>query len=66
MKKLVTWHNEAIYGEPHHISLNLEMAKELDKLETITYQEYTKMGKRMGVHTMREETFISKMAKPEI
>jgi len=66
MKKLVIWHNEAIYGEPHHIALNLEMAKELDKLETITYQEYTKMGKRMGVSTMREETFISKMAKPEI
>lgn len=66
MKKLVIWHNEAIYGEPHHISLNLEMAKELDKLETITYTEYSKMGKRMGVHTMREETFISKMAKPEI
>lgn len=66
MKKLVIWHNEAIYGEPHHIPLNLEMAKELDKLETITYQEYTKMCKRMGVHPMREETFISKMTKPEI
>jgi hypothetical protein len=60
MKKIIIWHNEAIYGDPHHIALNLEMARELEKIESITYPEYAKMCKRMGVSAMREETFISK------
>ena len=65
MNKLVIWHNEAIYGEPHHIALNLEMAKELEKLESITYPEYVRMGKRMGISVMREDTFIEKTRKSE-
>lgn len=64
MEKIIRWHNEAIYGEKHHIALNLEMANELGKLDAITYAEYAKMCKRMGVSSMREETFIAKYTKP--
>ena len=64
MEKIIKWHEEAIYGEPHHIAMNLEMAKELGKLDSITYQEYTKMCKRMSVIPMRDETFIAKYEKP--
>lgn len=63
MDKIVQWHNEAIYGEPHHVAMNLEMARELRKLDTLTYEEYSKMCKRMGVHPMRDETFSHKMTK---
>lgn len=63
MKKIIQWHNEAIYGEPHHIAMNLEMAKQLGKLETVTYEEYSKMCKRLSVSPMRDETFFHKMSK---
>lgn len=63
MEKIIKWHEEAIYGEPHHVALNLEMAKELSKLTSITYAEYTKMCKRMGINAMRDETFIIKYGK---
>ncbi len=45
MDKIVQCHNEAIYGEPHHVAMNLEMARELGKLDTLTYEEYSKMCK---------------------
>ena len=63
MEKIIQWHEEAIYGEPHHIALNLEMAKELGKINTITYAEYSKLCKRMGISPMRDETFIAKYQK---
>lgn len=63
MDKIVQWHNEAIYGEPHHVAMNIEMAKELGKLDTLTYEEYSKMCNRMGVSAMRDETFYHKLSK---
>jgi hypothetical protein len=63
MKKIIQWHNEAIYGEPHHVAMNLEMARELGKLDTISYEEYFKMCKRMSVSPMRDETFFYKMSE---
>lgn len=62
MEKIIKWHKEAIYGEPQHIASNLEMAKELSKLDTVTFQEYTKMCKRLSIHPMRDETFFHKMS----
>ena len=63
MKKIIQWHNEAIYGEPHHVAMNIEMAKQLGKLDTVTHGEYSKMCKRMSVIPMGEETFLHKMSK---
>lgn len=63
MEKIIQWHNEAIYGEPHHNALNLEMARELGKMTAITYDEYSKMCRRMGINPMRDETFIIKYGK---
>ena len=63
MEKIIQWHNEAIYGEPHHVAMNLEMAKQLGKLENVTYEEYSKMCKRLSVSPMRDETFFHKMSK---
>jgi hypothetical protein len=39
------------------------MARELGKMTSITYDEYTKMCKRMGISPMRDETFIIKYGK---
>jgi len=65
MKKIIQWHNEAIYGERHHVELNLELARELGKCESnITYEEYSKMCKRLGVIPMRDETYYHKLEKP--
>ena len=63
MKKIIQWHNEAIYGEPHHVTMNIEMAKQLVKLDTVTYEEYSKMCKRLSIIPMRDETFFHKMSK---
>lgn len=60
MDKLVEWHNGAIYGEPHHNALNIDMASQLKKMTSITYQEYTKLCKKQGVNAMNEETFNTK------
>jgi len=63
MKKIIQWHNDAIYGGSQDAQLNSEMAKELGKIDTITFAEYAKMCKRMSVSPMREETFIVRYEK---
>lgn len=63
MEKIIQWHKDAIYGGPNDKALNLEMARELGKMTSITYDEYTKMCKRMGISPMRDETFIIKYGK---
>jgi hypothetical protein len=63
MKKIIAWHRETLHGEPHHIALNIDLAQELEDLDVITYQEYTRMCKRRGICAMREETFLHKMGK---
>jgi len=63
MKKIIQWHVEAIYGGSQDAQLNSEMAKELGKVDTISYIEYTKMCKRMSVSPMKEETFIVRYEK---
>jgi hypothetical protein len=63
MKKIIQWHVEAIYGGPQDASLNLEMSKELGKVDSISYIEYVKMCKRMSVSPMKEETFIVRYEK---
>jgi len=63
MKNIIAWHRETLHGEPHHIALNLDLAEELSRLESVTYPEYTRMCKRRGICAMREETFLHKMGK---
>jgi hypothetical protein len=63
MKNIIAWHREILHGEPHHIALNIDLAQELEGLDTVTYQEYTRMCKRRGICAMREETFLHKMGK---
>lgn len=63
MKKIIQWHNDAIYGGSQDAQLNSEMAKELGKVDAITYTEYAKMCKRMSVTPMREEAFIVRYEK---
>ena len=63
MEKIIAWHRETLHGEPHHIALNIDLSQELEDLDVITYQEYTRMCKRRGICAMREETFLHKMGK---